>query len=71
MLTSSLDVQAEVHPEVSWPSDCRTEYLDGYHELAEAMKLRVIGDKECYSKLSLKVQDRPWWAGVLGESHDY
>lgn len=46
----------EVHPEVLWPLDCRTEYLDEYHNLAEAMKMRVIGDKACYSKSDLKFQ---------------
>ena len=52
--------QAEVHPEVNWPPDCRVEYLDGYHNLAEAMKLKVIGDMECYSKSRLPSQST--WA---------
>lgn len=45
-----------VHPEVSWPADCRTEYLDGYHKLAEDMKMRVLANKTCYSKFDLKFQ---------------
>jgi hypothetical protein len=40
-----------IHPGVTWPSDCRQEYLDQYHEKAEAAKSRVIGDKLCYRKI--------------------
>lgn len=38
------------HPGVTWPEDCRQEYVDVYHEKAEAAKSRVIGDKKCYRK---------------------
>jgi hypothetical protein len=37
---------------VTWPTDCRREYLDEYYEKAEATKHRVIGDKPCYRKRS-------------------
>jgi len=36
--------------DVTWPNDCRREYLDEYYEKAEATKHRVIGDKPCYRK---------------------
>jgi hypothetical protein len=38
------------HPGVTWPKDCRQEFLNEYHEKAEAAKTRVIGDRPCYRK---------------------
>jgi hypothetical protein len=39
-----------VHPDVTWPAECRKEFLDEYHTKAEAAKERVMGDGECYRK---------------------
>lgn len=39
------------HSDITWPADCRQEYLDRYYELAEVTKDRVIGDKPCYRKM--------------------
>lgn len=41
-------VQEELHSGAQWHQDVRQEYLDTYHELAEAAKTRVIGDTPCY-----------------------
>ncbi|CZT01653.1 related to DUR1,2-urea amidolyase [Rhynchosporium agropyri] len=37
-----------LHERVTWPDFCRREWLDGYHELAEAAKERVMGSAKCY-----------------------
>lgn len=37
---------------VIWHEDCRTEWLDGYHALAEEMQERVMGERECYREPS-------------------
>ena len=47
-----LEEGTAVHPDVSWPQDCRQEFLDEYHERAEEAKKRVVGEKECYRKPS-------------------
>jgi len=38
------------HSNLTWPEDCRQEYLEQYYELAEATKNRVVGDQPCYRK---------------------
>lgn len=42
-----------LHEGVTWPVDCQQEWLDRYHELAEAAKERVIGDSKCYRESCL------------------
>jgi hypothetical protein len=39
-----------VHSDITWPEDCRQEYLDEYHEKAKCAKNRVIGNKPYYRK---------------------
>jgi len=39
-----------VHYDITWPEDCRQEYLDEYHEKAGSAKNRIIGNKPCYRK---------------------
>jgi len=39
-----------VHSDITWPEDCRQEYLDEYHEKAGSAKNRIIGNKPCYRK---------------------
>jgi len=39
-----------VHSDITWPEDCRREYLDEYHEKAGFAKNRIIGNKPCYRK---------------------
>lgn len=41
-------VQDEIHPDVQWPADCQSKYLDEYHALAAAMKQRVLKSQKCY-----------------------
>lgn len=47
-LPISPGLQQELHPGAQWHQDVRQEYLDTYHDLAEAAKQRVIGDTPCY-----------------------
>ncbi|KAL2067337.1 hypothetical protein VTL71DRAFT_1762 [Oculimacula yallundae] len=42
------EVKKVLHEGITWPDDCVQEWLDRYHELAEAAKERVIGKAKCY-----------------------
>lgn len=46
------DVKQVLHEKVTWPEDCQQQWLDRYHELAEAAKERVLGNSKCYRKCS-------------------
>ncbi|KAL5313868.1 hypothetical protein ACEPPN_018291 [Leptodophora sp. 'Broadleaf-Isolate-01'] len=37
-----------LHEGVTWHEDCRTEWLDRYHDLAEEAMERVLGGERCY-----------------------
>lgn len=37
----------------TWPEDCQEQYLNEYHDKAEAAKNRVVGDQPCYRKLCI------------------
>jgi hypothetical protein len=55
------ETKTELHEGVTWPEDCQQEWLERYHELAEAAKERVIGNAKCYREsfrpCSLLVED--------------
>ncbi|KAK0104583.1 hypothetical protein ONS95_004869 [Cadophora gregata] len=40
--------KAALHEGITWPDDCQHEWLDRYHDLAEAMKHRIIWEAKCY-----------------------
>ncbi|KAH7330224.1 hypothetical protein BKA65DRAFT_404889 [Rhexocercosporidium sp. MPI-PUGE-AT-0058] len=42
-----------LHEGVTWPDDCRQEWLDKYHGLAEEAKERVVGGRSCYREFCL------------------
>ena len=39
--------------DITWPEGCQQQYLDEYHEKADAVKNRVMGNKPCYRKKCL------------------
>jgi hypothetical protein len=47
--------KATSHSDITWPTGCRQEYLDEYHEKAEAAKNRVIRDRPCYRKTCISL----------------
>jgi hypothetical protein len=47
--------KAPLHSDITWPTGCRQEYLDEYHEKAEAAKNRVVGDRPCYRKTCISL----------------
>lgn len=65
------------HEGVTWPQDCKQEWLDAYHELAEKAKERVIGGGKCYREFGLYGDTVPcfegtWcWGLVLTLSRSY